>query len=210
VEVEFGLELETSTNSYSLTAPFDFGFGLTDWLEVAIKPSVFYVNDQEKSPRRVAGVGDLVLAKARLPFTPFDLDLAVVPSLKIPTADEDRGLGTGRVDGGALLVVSKEFTEAKKLHFNAGYTVTGKTPAVKLQDVLFIGLAGGPPFRASPRSGCSSSPKWSAPRKRRRVAATSRGGWASTISPSRISSWTPPSGGALPRARRWSSSPRSG
>ena len=34
-------------------------------------------------------------AKARLPVTPFDLDLALVPSLKIPTADEDRGLGTG-------------------------------------------------------------------------------------------------------------------
>jgi hypothetical protein len=81
-------------------------------------------------------------AKARLPFTPFDLDLALVPSLKIPTADEDRGLGTGEVDGGAVFVITKAFTETRKLHFNAGYTVTGKVPAVRLQDVLFIGLAG--------------------------------------------------------------------
>jgi hypothetical protein len=126
-----------------LTAPLAFGFGLTDWLEVAIKPSALYVDDQDASPRRVAGVGDLVLeAKARLPFTPFDLDLALVPSLKIPTADEDRGLGTGEVDGGALFIITKELTETRKLHFNIGYTVTGRTPEVRLQDVLFIGLAG--------------------------------------------------------------------
>jgi hypothetical protein len=143
VEVEAGLELETSTQSYTLTAPFAFGFGLTDWLEVAIKPSVLYVDDQDVSPRRVAGEGDLVLeAKARLPFRPFDLDLALVPNLKIPTADENRGLGTGKIDGGALFVITKAFTETHKVHFNVGYTVTGKTPEVKLQDVLFIGLAG--------------------------------------------------------------------
>jgi Putative MetA-pathway of phenol degradation len=143
VEVEFGLELETSTQSYDLAAPFTFKSGLTDWLEVAIKPSALYVDDQDASPRRVGGVGDLVLeAKARLPFRPLDLDLALVPSLKIPTADEDRGLGTGKFDGSAVFVITKEFTETQKLHFNVGYTVTGKTPEVKLQDVLFIGLAG--------------------------------------------------------------------
>jgi hypothetical protein len=143
VEVEAAIELETSTQAYSLAAPFSVGFGLTDWLEVAIKPSVLYVDDQDASPRRVAGVGDLVLqAKAQLPFRPLDLDLALVPSLKIPTADDDRGLGTGNVDGGAIIVLTKAFTETRKLHFNVGYTVTGRTPEVKLQDVLFIGLAG--------------------------------------------------------------------
>src|SRR5262245_30494417 len=36
VQVEAGIELETSTNAYTLTAPFSFGFGLTDWLEASI------------------------------------------------------------------------------------------------------------------------------------------------------------------------------
>ena len=143
VEVEAGIELGTSTQTYSLAAPFSVGFGLTDWLEVAIKPSVLYVDDQDASPRRVAGFGDLVLqAKARLPFKPFDLDLTLVPSLKIPTADDDRGLGTGKIDGGAIVVLTKAFTETRKLHFNVGYTVIGKTSEVQLQDVLFIALAG--------------------------------------------------------------------
>jgi hypothetical protein len=143
VEVEAGIELETTTQSYSLTAPFSFGFGVTDWLELAIKPSVLYQDDQEASPRRVAGVGDLVLeGKAQLPFKPFALDLALVPSLKIPTASESRGLGTGKVDAGVVFVVSKEFTDTRKLHFNVGYTTVGKDSDVQLQDQLFIGLAG--------------------------------------------------------------------
>lgn len=143
VEVEAGIELETTTQSYTLTAPFTFGFGLTEWLEVAIKPSVLYVDDQDASPRKVAGVGDLVLeAKALLPFRPLDLDLALVPSLKIPTADEDRGLGTGKVDGGAVFVIDKVFTQTQRLHFNVGYTVVGTVSDVDLQDQLFIGLAG--------------------------------------------------------------------
>jgi Putative MetA-pathway of phenol degradation len=143
VEVEAGIELETTTQSYSLTAPFSFGFGVTDWLELAIKPSVLYQDDQDASPRRAAGVGDLVLgAKALLPFRPLDLDLALVPSLKIPTASESRGLGTGKVDAGLIFVMSKKFTETRELDFNVGYTTVGKDSDVQLQDQLFIGLAG--------------------------------------------------------------------
>ena len=43
---------------------------------------MLYQDDQEASPDG-RGVGDLVLeAKALLPFRPFDLDLALVPSLR--------------------------------------------------------------------------------------------------------------------------------
>ena len=143
VEVEAGIELETTTQSYSLAAPFSFGFGVTDWLELAIKPSVVYQDDQDASPRQAAGVGDLVLgAKARLPFRPLDLDLALVPSLKIPTASESRGLGTGKVDAGLIFVVSKKFTETRELDFNVGYTTVGSVSDVNLQDQWFFGLAG--------------------------------------------------------------------
>ena len=143
VEVQAGIELETTTQSYSLTAPFSFGFGVTDWLELAIKPSVLYQEDQDASPRRAAGVGDLVLeAKARLPFRPLDLDIVLVPSLKIPTASKSRGLGTGKVDGGAVFVVSKKFTDTRQLDFNVGYTSVGTATDVDLRDQFFFGLAG--------------------------------------------------------------------
>ena len=184
MEVEFGIELETTTNSYSLTAPFSFGFGVTDWLEVAIKPSVLYQDDQEASPRRVAGVGNLVLeAKARLPFRPFDLDLALVPSLKIPTANENRGLGTGKVDGGAVFVLSKEFTDTRKLHFNVGYTAVGKDSDVQLQDQLFIGLAGETSIPGLAEERLQFVAEVFGTTKRRMAAlVTSRGIWESAIS----------------------------
>jgi|SRR5882724_133075 len=67
---------------------------------------------------------------------------SLVASLKIPTADEDRGLGTGKVDGGAVFVITKAFTETRKLLFNVGYTVVGSVSEVQLQDQLFFGLAG--------------------------------------------------------------------
>jgi hypothetical protein len=143
VQVEAGLELETSSNGYNLTAPFSFGFGLTDWLEGSIKPSVLAAEDQEGSPRKAVGLGDLVLqAKARLPWAPFDLALALIPNLKIPTANENLGLGTGKVDGGVRVAISKEFTPTQKLHFNVGYSAVGTVTDVDLMNQLFIGLAG--------------------------------------------------------------------
>jgi hypothetical protein len=63
-----------------------------------------------------------------------------VPSLKIPTADADGSLGTRKVDGGAIFVFSKGFTDTQKLHFNVGYTFIGNASDAQLQDVLFIGL----------------------------------------------------------------------
>lgn len=147
MKVELATALKTSEEAYDLAAPFNLALGLTPWLEVGISPSVVYVNNPEASPRRAGGVGDLVLAaKAALPFKPFDLDLALVPSLKIPTADEHRGLGTGDVDGSVLLIVTKAFTELHKLHFNAGYTVVGKRHESRLRDVLFLGIAGESPL----------------------------------------------------------------
>ena len=38
---------ETAADAYTLTAPFSFGFGLTDWLEASIKPSVLYARNQD-------------------------------------------------------------------------------------------------------------------------------------------------------------------
>jgi hypothetical protein len=143
VQIEVGLELETGANTKTLTAPFKPSFGLTHWLEVGIEPSALYREDEEASPRRVAGVGDVVLdAKIRLPFSIFETKFAMAPSLKIPTADEQRGLGTGKVDADLRLIATRAFTETLRFHFNIGYTWVGKVRGEQLRDILFVGLAG--------------------------------------------------------------------
>jgi hypothetical protein len=143
VEVEFGIEVETDANVMTWAAPLTIAPGITDWLELGISTSALYVDDEEASPQRAAGVGDVVIAaKARLAVLPFEFKLAIAPFVKLPTADEDRGLGSGEFDGGGLLIVTKEFTEERKLHFNVGYTFVGDVPEEQLKDVLFIGIAG--------------------------------------------------------------------
>jgi len=143
LQVEAGVELETSANGYNLTAPLSVGGGLTNWLDVSIKPSVLFAEDQEGLPRQAGGIGDLVLqAKARFPFTPPDLVITLIPNLKIPTANESLGLGTGKVDGGARLAISKAFTKMQRLHCNVGYTAVGTASNVDLQNQFFVGLAG--------------------------------------------------------------------
>jgi hypothetical protein len=110
---------------------------------VSIKPSVLMTEDQEGSPRKAVGIGDLVLAaKARLPWDPFDLALALIPNLALPTANENLGLGTGEVSGGVRLAISKEFTPTRKLYFNFGYSAVGTASDVDLQNQFFFGLAG--------------------------------------------------------------------
>jgi len=46
--------------------------------------------------------------------------LALKPGISLPTGDADKGLGAGRVSGGAVLIATKEFGPLT-LHANAGY-----------------------------------------------------------------------------------------
>ena len=105
VEVEAGIELETTTNSYGTDRPVQLrirGHRLAGTRDQAEACSTRMI--RRPHPRRARGVGDLVLeAKALLPFRPFDLDLALVPSLKIPTASASRSLGTGQSRGSAKI-----------------------------------------------------------------------------------------------------------
>jgi hypothetical protein len=94
VQVEFGLELETGANAKTLTAPFKPSFGLTRWLEIGIEPGALYVEDEEASPRRAAGPGDVVLdAKIRLPVSFLDTNLAIAPTFPAWPLNDSRWLG---------------------------------------------------------------------------------------------------------------------
>ena len=60
------------------------------------------------------------------------------PQVKIPTANADKGLGSGKTDSGLTAVFSKSFV-GMNMHFNMGYTLIGKKGAT---DELNLGLAG--------------------------------------------------------------------
>jgi hypothetical protein len=85
------------------------------------------------------GVGDL-MAGAKWQFAgecPLGARHALAPSVKFPTADEDRGLGSGEADYDLTWIASRSLGEKAGLHLNAGYSWIGGPE----EDVLHGGLA---------------------------------------------------------------------
>lgn len=85
-----------------------------------------------------SGLGDITVKAGYILFPAGEFRPQIRPNIfvKFPTADEDKGLGTGELDGGFALEISHwrgdwhSFAEV-------GYTIQGKTPALPLKDYLF-------------------------------------------------------------------------
>ena len=61
----------------------------------------------------------------------------IKPSVKIPTADEDKELGSGKADCDLTWIISRSFGEKMSIHLNLGYTWAGGP----CNDVLHYGVA---------------------------------------------------------------------
>jgi outer membrane protein OmpA-like peptidoglycan-associated protein len=64
------------------------------------------------------------------------LGLALRAFVKIPTADEDLGLGTGKVSWGGDLILSKSLAQKADIHGSIGYQVNGDPDDVDLANAL--------------------------------------------------------------------------
>jgi hypothetical protein len=115
-----------------------FGFGgqyetRDEWLEE--KSQARHVHEN--------GFGDLFLA-AKWQFLKEGAWLprqALVPSAKLPTADENEGLGSGEADYDLTWIASKALTERWGAHLNVGYTWIGDPEDENFGDVLHFGAA---------------------------------------------------------------------
>lgn len=85
------------------------------------------------------GIGDLTLG-AKWQFTdswPFGVRQALAPAVKFPTADEDKGLGSGEYDVDLTWIASRSIGEKAGVHVNFGYSWIGGPDA----DAVHGGLA---------------------------------------------------------------------
>ncbi len=64
---------------------------------------------------------------------------------KIPTADKDKGIGTGKVDANIQAVLSKDVNKAVELSGYGGVLVRGKSPSITLPNSLTWGIGAGFP-----------------------------------------------------------------
>jgi len=86
------------------------------------------------------GVGD-VIARGGRELLPEGGDVSLYGSLavKLPTADETKGLGTGEADVGAFATLSRE-VDGMRLSLLGGYIKVGDPPGADLDDVLLYGV----------------------------------------------------------------------
>lgn len=66
--------------------------------------------------------------------------IAVTGRLKIPTADPDKGLGTGEPDEGLGIELTKTLGEQWVSFADAGYTIIGKPPGVALRNQWYYDM----------------------------------------------------------------------
>ncbi|MDD5678043.1 MAG: transporter [Kiritimatiellae bacterium] len=89
------------------------------------------------------GIGDLVV-NVKWQFwveTTWLPRQAIVPAVKFPTSDKDKGLGSGKTDYDLTWIASKSFCEKMGGHINVGYSWIGEPADEDAGDILHYGLA---------------------------------------------------------------------
>ncbi|MDD5706136.1 MAG: transporter [Kiritimatiellae bacterium] len=145
-EFEAGAAYERDSDCKHWDYPFGLAYGAFGGVEVGIG---FGGQFEERTERledgsgelcvREHGVGDLTAgAKWRfLDACPLGVRQAIVPSVKFPTADDDKDLGSGKTDYDATWIVSRSIGEKAAIHLNLGYSwISGAG-----EDVLHYGMA---------------------------------------------------------------------
>lgn len=82
-----------------------------------------------------SGLGDLRLAATYAFDTGTPLGIDLTGNLKLATADEDKGLGTGQNDYGLAVDLYRDF-DGTLLFGGVGYTMLGDSAFIQLDDVL--------------------------------------------------------------------------
>ena len=104
-------------------------YGVLERMDFGIGGGYLFVHPQRGE--RESGMGD---TEVKLKYRLLDEKdgrpaLAFAGILKVPTASESRGLGSGKVDFTFNSILTKSLTKRMALHFNLGYTFIGEGKA---------------------------------------------------------------------------------
>ncbi|MBU4366460.1 MAG: transporter [Kiritimatiellae bacterium] len=97
----------------------------------------------EECAHSESGIGDLIIV-AKWQFLKESTWLprqAIVPAVKFPTSDKDKGLGSGKTDYDLTWIASKSLCEKIGAHINLGYSWIGEPADEDVGDILHYGLA---------------------------------------------------------------------
>ena len=131
---DFGTAIRTSLYYASSTLGY-----ISERHQASVTVPYLFLSDDAGT--RESGVGDVILRGGRV-IVPqggsgFSLDGSL--ALKIPTADESRGLGTGKTDYGAFLIAHQR-AGSVKFSLLGGYIKVGDPPGTDYNDILLYSL----------------------------------------------------------------------
>jgi outer membrane protein OmpA-like peptidoglycan-associated protein len=148
-----GLDIYTHglTFGYGATSKLElFGdIGLQTRVKVNYRTQAGFFNDfpfagtTATSPGWQTGMGDLrVGAKYKMldDYRQDQVGLAIRGYVKLPTADEAKGLGTGKASGGADLILSKSLNRQADFHASIGYQINADPDKVAIGNAFNWGI----------------------------------------------------------------------
>lgn len=142
--LETGFKFDSFSSDEKLyTIQADITRGFVEDLELEAEIPFLFMRDSTVTRKPEEGLGDVRLkAKVRFLTTreenPFSLAGQLI--IKLPSASETKGLGTGEQDIGILAAATKDFNKLRA-HVNIGYTFAGRSPDREFRNTVDVSLA---------------------------------------------------------------------
>ena len=121
LQIEFGgLFTRTSSLRHALGTPFTARIGVTDWLEARVGTDGILM--QSDGVTHVTGIGGTQIgAKLRLWTDPGGAPvLSILPTVNLPTASVEKGLGSGSADVTVAMLTGTDFLGRSHVDINYG------------------------------------------------------------------------------------------
>ncbi len=103
-------------------------YGISEPIDVFVNVPYAWTSSKtdQEATIRVHGIADTGVGIKWRFFEKEGLSLGLKPFITLPTGNDEKSLGTGRIDGGVILILSKE-SGPWAIHANAGYTRNANT-----------------------------------------------------------------------------------
>ena len=126
------------SNLYYVSASLGY---VSPLYEISVTAPYLFLSNSGGNTSSENGIGDVILrgGGVLLPETGSGLSLDGSLAVKLPTADKDKGLGTGETDYGAFLGLHQRFDKTK-LSLLGGYIKVGEPSSVTYNDIYLYGI----------------------------------------------------------------------
>lgn len=137
---EYGVEKESGVTEKAFEFATILSYGFTDTLDFVINIPYQHTKIEDTVSKKESGISDMSIEVKWRFFEKDGLSFAIKPGVSIPTGDEDKGLGTGKIAYSVYLITTKEIKPIN-LHLNLGY-IRNENKFDERKNILHASFAG--------------------------------------------------------------------